>query len=232
MPFKPGQEGRGQPSTVPPASHSSQSSGSHGHLREPLACETSPFSGRWLGTISKPLCMQLYLPGQRPTVAIVNRQCLKLCAWTDWQVVPVNFTVAPSIKTCGRVNNVAFLGDAGQDPDAMAFISGLASGVPIGCSPAFSMPFGQDLASHLAVDARQMPMDLASALSGGSTASDHDDGSVHLRYDAAKQTHAVHAPGDKSMNSQTPILVVVATIQFASNELGPTAWKLGHLASM
>ncbi len=52
MPFKPGQEGRGQPSTVPPASHSSQSSGSHGHLREPLACETSPFSGHWLGALS------------------------------------------------------------------------------------------------------------------------------------------------------------------------------------
>lgn len=89
----------------------------------------------------------------------------------------------------------------------MAFISGLASGIPLGGSPAFSMPFGQDLASHLAVDARQMPVDLASALSGGSTASDHDDGSVHLQYDAAKRTHAVLAPGDNSMILHMPILV-------------------------
>lgn len=91
------------------------------------------------------------------------------------------------------------MGVAGQDPDAMAFISGLAAGVPLSGSPALTpLGYGQDLASQLGAPPppphRRMPMDLASALSAGSAGSD-GDGSVHLHCDLPVP-QAPHLTGD------------------------------------
>ncbi len=84
------------------------------------------------------------------------------------------------------------VGAAGQDPIAIKIMSDLAAGNSLGgatfvCHSLASQPGG--------TPPLQMPVDLASALSGGSAGSDHEDGE-HLDYDAAAPPQTVPVPGE------------------------------------